>query len=202
MTYRSTLELYFHPLAFHVPSTGPPKPRPNAPISLHYTARHRPTNHPKDPPTTLRFFLQLLRATLHALPQCETPVPALLALISSGWDTATDVAAAEHRLALETRTAARIVADDRLAIESTLLLPKVRTKVRVAFELLATVGEDLQVRTATEVRGWVVYGECYNEGFMRKFLGERVRGVAEGWGEAVREMRVALVAKGAKGQRK
>ncbi|TKA23265.1 hypothetical protein B0A50_07322 [Salinomyces thailandicus] len=201
MTYKSQLQLFFHPLAFQVSSQRSTQNRPNAPIGLQYIARDR-NDQPKKLMTTHRFFLQLLRASLHALPQCETKISDLLSLVSGGWDTATDVAESERRLSLETPTISRIVSDERLAIESTLLLPKVRTKVRVAFELLAAVGEGLQLSTTTEVKGWVVYGEKYNEGFMRKFVGERVRDVAEGWSEAVREMREALVAKGAKGIRK
>ncbi|KAI7502155.1 Spc7-domain-containing protein [Hortaea werneckii] len=201
MTYKSQLQLFFHPLAFHVPSQQMSKSRPNAPIGLQYIVQDR-NEQPKELTTTLRFFLQLIRASLHALPQCETRVPDLLSLVSGGWDTALEVAESERRLALETLTTSRIVSDERLAIEATLLLPKVRTKVRVAFELLAAIGEDMGLSTTTEITGLVVYGEKYNEGFMKKFVTERVHGVAEGWSESVREMREALIAKGAKGMRK
>ncbi|KAI7154795.1 Spc7-domain-containing protein [Hortaea werneckii] len=201
MTYKSQLQLFFHPLAFHAPSQQGSQSRPNAPIGLQYIVQDR-NEQPKELTTTLRFFLQLIRASLHALPQCETRVPDLLSLVSGGWDTALEVAESERRLALETLTTSRIVSDERLAIEATLLLPKVRTKVRVAFELLAAIGEDMGLSTTTEITGLVVYGEKYNEGFMKKFITERVHGVAEGWSESVREMREALIAKGAKGMRK
>ena len=150
----------------------------------------------------MRFFLQLLRASLHAIPQCSTPVSDLLALVSNGWNTALSVAEAERRLDLESVTDSRIVSDERLSIESTILLPKVRTKVRVTFELLAAVGNGMELSTTTEARAWVVYGETYDEKNMTKFVNERTGDVADGWGNAVREMKAKLVAKGVKGVRK
>ncbi|KAK4547141.1 hypothetical protein LTR36_001362 [Oleoguttula mirabilis] len=200
MTYKSQLQLFFHPAAFQVPSQSA-QSRPNAPISLSYIAQDR-EQRPRELTTILRFFLQLLRASLHALPQCSTPVGDLLALVSNGWDTALSVAESERRLCIESMTEARIVSDERLAVESTFLLPKVRTKVRVAFELLAAVGEGMELSTTTEARAWVVYGEKYNEDNMTKFVTERISDVADGWSNAVREMREKLVAKGAKGMRK
>jgi len=189
-----------HPLAFLVPSQSA-KSRPNAPISLQYITQDR-DQRPKELTTTLRFFLQLLRASLHALPQCATRVADLLGLVSNGWDTAQSVAEAERRLSIESMTDARIVSDERLAIECTVLLPKVRTKFRVAFELLAAVGEGMEISSTTEARAWVVYGEKYNEDVMTKFVTDRISDVADGWSDAVREMREKLVAKGAKGMRK
>lgn len=61
MTYKSSLQLFFHPSAFRNPGQEASN-RPNAPIGLTYTGTTQPL------PTTLRFFLQLLRASLHALP--------------------------------------------------------------------------------------------------------------------------------------
>lgn len=200
MTYKSQLQLFFHPAAFEVPSQSA-KSRPNAPISLQYIAQDR-EQRPKELTTTLRFFLQLLRASLQALPQCTTGVADLLNLVSNGWSTAISVAEAERKLSIESMADSRIVSDERLAIESTLLLPKVRTKVRVAFEILAAVGEGLQLSTTTEARAWVVYGEQYNEENMTKFVRERVERVAEGWSGAVREIREKLVVTGKKGFRK
>ncbi|KAK5700604.1 hypothetical protein LTR97_005121 [Elasticomyces elasticus] len=200
MSYRSQLQLFFHPAAFHVQSQSA-KSRPNATISLVYIAQDR-NQQPKELTTTLRFFLQLLRANLQALPQSSTRVPDLLGLVSSGWDTALKIAEAERRLNIETLTTSRIVSDERLAVESTVLLPAVRTKVRVSYELLAAVGEGMQLSTTLEAAARVVYGEQYNEAKMTKFVNERVGDVAEGWSGAVREMREKLIATGAKGFRK
>ncbi|KAK5130779.1 hypothetical protein LTR08_001669 [Meristemomyces frigidus] len=200
MAYKSQLQLFFHPAAFQGASRSA-KSRSNATISLTYIAQDR-DQRPRELTTTLRFFLQLLRASLHALPQSTTPVSDLLALVSNGWDTAFSVAEAERRLGIESMTDSRIISDERLAVESTILLPKVRTKVRVAFELLAAVGQGMELSTTTEAKAWVVYGEKYNEENMTKFVNERTGDVAEGWSDAVREMKGKLVAKGAKGIRK
>lgn len=200
MSYKSQLQLFFHPASFQI-ANQPATSRPNAPISLSYIAQDR-EQRPRELTTTLRFFLQLLRASLHALPQSTTSIADLLALVSKGWTTALAVAESERRLDIESMTDARIVSDERLAIECTILLPKVRTKVRVAFELLAAVGEGMELSSTTEARAWVVYGEKYNEENMSKFVRERIGDEGKGWCDAVREMRSKLVAKGAKGVRK
>ena len=64
MTYKSSLQLYFHPSAFFTTSTTMTQPsnRSNASIGLTYINATQPLS------TTLRFFLQLLRASLQALP--------------------------------------------------------------------------------------------------------------------------------------
>ena len=119
--------------------------------------------------------------------------------MSKGWDTALEVAEAERRLNIEGITDARIVSDERIAITSTILLPKVRTKVRVAFEILAAVGaEDDELSTTVSVAVKVVYGEAYNEKKMSEFVEKAISGF-EGWDGAVRALREKLIARGPKG---
>ena len=194
MTYKSQLQLFFHPGAFLQHAQGTTS-HPNAPISLTYTGGQDGLG------TTLRFFLQLLRASLQALPQCSTDVADLLGLVSNGWDTATSVAEAERRLDLEVMTDARIVSDERLAIVSTILLPKVKTKVRVAFEVVAAVGigESMELSTTVEPFVKVVYGEPYNETKMTEFVQAEIGDSLDGWSAVVRQLRGKLVARGAKG---
>jgi kinetochore protein Spc7/SPC105 len=205
MAYKNQLQLFFHPAAFAIPSQQARKSRPNAPISLSYTARNPHNDQPKELGTTTRFFLQLLRANLQALPQCETSVKDMLNFISSGWESATAVAEAERRLSLEALTTSRIVSDERLAIESSLLLSRTRTKVRVVFELAAAVGDGeqgLELGTTVDVKADVIYGEALNAAKMTRCVVESVASVADGWAEGVRELRGRLVAGGAKGFRK
>jgi kinetochore protein Spc7/SPC105 len=197
MTYKSQLKLFFHPLAFQS-GDSPAQRGQNSAISLSYTGS-QPLG------TTLRFFLQLLRASLHALPQFSTRVAELLGLVAKGWDTAILIADAERRLNLEAMTESRIVSDERLTISSTLLLPKVRTKVRVAFEISAAMGEEsegLEVATTVEPSVTVVYGEQYHEKKMTEFIATETGGGFEGWEGAVRELRERLIARGAKGMKK
>jgi kinetochore protein Spc7/SPC105 len=194
MTYKSQLKLFFHPLAFQTGGQS----RQNSSISLTYTGS-------QNLGTTLRFFLQLLRASLHALPQFSTRVADLLSLVAKGWDTATLIADAEKRLNMEVMTESRIVSDERLAISSTLLLPKVRTKVRVSFDIAAAVtedGEGLELSTTVEPSVKVVYGEQYHEKNMTDFVAKEIVGGFEGWEDVVRELRERLIARGAKGEKK
>lgn len=190
MTYKSSLQLFFHPSAFRNPSQDADS-RPNAPIGLTYTGSNQPL------PTTIRFFLQVLRASLHALPQSATKVSSLLHFISSGWDTALSVAESERRLAIEGLTDTRIVSDERLSVSSFILLPKLRTKVRVSFDVLAAIGEELALSESVEVDAKVVYGEALNEKKLREVLQGSVGGGVEGWDGAVREVRQLLLSKGA-----
>lgn len=196
MTYKSELQLFFHPKAFQQSSIDEDE-RPNAPIRLLYIAdSKRPLT------TTLRFFLQFLQATLHALPQCTTKISSLLALVSNGWTTACSIAESERRLNIETLTDAKIVSDERLAIESTILLPDVRTKVRATFAVEASVSPDLQMRCGVDAKVLVVYGEQYNEKNMSEFLRGLVGEGIGGWDRALRALREKLIARGAKGVRK
>jgi kinetochore protein Spc7/SPC105 len=201
MQYKSQLQLFLHPNAFITASNQPPTIRPNSPISLTYIARHRDQK-PKELTTTLRFFLQLLRASLHALPQCTTSTKDLLHLISTGWGTALTVAESERRLNIECPTESRIISDERLAIESTLLLPKVRTKIRTCFEIFANVTEALEMDTNVNVATKVVYGEPYDEKKMTGAVGKVVGGGLEGWAEALRDLKGRLVKQGGKGMRR
>lgn len=192
MTYKSQLQLFFHPASFNTDNTVS-----NSPISLTYTGPHAN----QQLGTTLRFFLQLLRASLQALPQSTTRVQDLLGLVSSGWDTALEIQEAERRLNLEGPTEARIVSDERLAISASILLTKVRTKVRVNFEVVAAVGEG-ELSTSIEAGAGLVYGEEFNEKKMTEFVEKEISEGFEGWDTAVRQLREKLVVRGAKGLKK
>ena len=98
-----------------------------------------------------------------------------------------------------------ILSDERLAIDISILLPKVETKVKVGVQLTATLSdpevEDLDIKNEIDVDAKVVYGEPYNEKNMSEFVGKRVRGQGfEGWDEIIRELRMRLVATGRKGR--
>lgn len=191
MTYKSSLQLFFHPSAFRNRGQEA-SARPNAPIGLTYTGTTQPL------PTTIRFFLQLLRASLHALPQCTTKVSSLLHFVSSGWTTALAVAESERRLAIEGLTETRIVSDERLSIASLILLPKTKTKVRISFDILAAIGEGLALSESVEVDVRVVYGETLNEKKLKEVLQGNISGGVDGWEGAVREVKAMLLSKSAK----
>jgi kinetochore protein Spc7/SPC105 len=203
MTYKSQLQLLFHPAAFQQGSdvTAPEQAESlNAPIRLTYVgdeAHSRGTL-----TTTRRFFVQLLQATCQGLPQCRTRISDLLSLISTGWDTAETIAESERRLHIETPTTAKIVSDEQLDVESNILLTKVRTKVRVSFAIKPSLAADLQWSFSIKPQVTVVYGEEYDEKNMTKFLRAHDGDAMDGWDEAVRKLREKLVARGPKGSRK
>ncbi|KAL1616460.1 hypothetical protein SLS54_008362 [Diplodia seriata] len=217
MTYRNDLQLFFHPDAFapHAAAAAAADPSSSAsspsgrPISLTYIG---------DAPlsTTKRFFLQVLRATLHSLPQASTRAAHLLAHVARGWDACRAVAADARRLALAHAVDEAILSDERLAVSAAVLLPQVQSKVAVSFEIAVDTyntndgdeGRDLAqgLRTRVNVRAQAVYGEAYKEAKMAAFLqqcvGEEVRvGGRPGWGEAVGDLRERLVARGRKAGR-
>ncbi|EME48503.1 hypothetical protein DOTSEDRAFT_141595 [Dothistroma septosporum NZE10] len=195
MTYRSQLQLFFHPKAFNI--NGESSERPNAAIHLTYVASGK-----KPLTTTLRFFLQLFQATLHALPQSSTKLSDVLTLVSGGWDKAMGIAESERRLNLEALTTPRILSDEQLAIEADVLLVKVKTKVRASFALRAGVGADMKLSVKAEPTVAVIYGEQYNEKNMTEFVKNAIGDEVEGWDVAVRGMKEKLIARGAKGARK
>jgi len=201
MTYRSQLRLFFDTAAFAQDSARSPGKRDNKPISLTYIAdadEHRPS-----PLTTeKRFFLQLMRVQLQCLVQRETKIKDLLAFVSKGWDSASDVSETLRRLAIENMVETSILSDERLGVKTVLLLPKVQTKVHLSFEIAASTGSEdkgLRLKTAVDVAGKVVYGEQYKEGKMGEFLKARVGEGMQGAEGAVRDLKARLVATGRKG---
>ncbi|GAB7353697.1 hypothetical protein MBLNU459_g4101t1 [Dothideomycetes sp. NU459] len=203
MTYCNSLQLFFDTSTFASPSSSQSTPikKENAPISLTYIAAST------SPLTTdKRFFLQLMRAQLQCLDQAKTSVKHLLRFVSSGWDVTVRVAEAIRKLSIDFPVETQILSDERLGIDVSMLLPKVETRVLIAFEIAAAVeigGKDgsFRVGTGVGVKGSVVYGEQYNERNMGEFIGKRIAGHNfGGWDEAVRELRLRLVATGRKGR--
>jgi kinetochore protein Spc7/SPC105 len=153
--------------------------------------------------TTKRFFLQLLRAHLHSIAQCQTPISSLLQVISSGWNMALSVSEAVRVLNLSCMTNEVILSDERMAVDTMLLLPTLQTKVRARFEVAATAVENT-LESNVKVDATVVYGERYDEAKMGEFLttfaGARI-GKIEGmgkWAEGVEDLRVRLIRRGRK----
>lgn len=203
MTYKSQVQLFFHPTAFRSSSddSDHEQDKPNAPIGLTLAANRKSTDSSLS--TTLRFFLQLLQATLQGLPQHTTKIADLLHLVSTGWDLAEAIAESERRLDLVTPTEARIVGDERLDIAASILLARVRSKVRAVFELGVVLGAaDLRWSVVVRPRVAVVYGEDYHEKNMTEFLRANGGDGTDGWDVAVRKLTDKLIARGAKGARK
>jgi len=203
LTYLTDLELFFHLSSFQSSSETE---QPNAPISLSYVGDEERTSNlkPRSLTTTKRFFLQLLRAHLHSIPQYQTPIASLLNVISSGWNAALALSEAVRVLNLSCMNDEVILSDERMAVDTMLLLPTLQTKVKARFEIAASpVGEAME--TNVQVQAQVVYGERYDEAKMGEFLtgfaGGPI-GSIEGmgrWAEGIEDLRVRLIRRGRKG---
>ena len=196
MTYSQTLQLYFTPTAFL--GSGEEDARiGNSPISLTYIAdinEHRP-----QPLTTeRRFFLQIMRVQLQCLQQGEARIKDLLDFISSSWAKACVIAEDARSLGLHYITEATILADEVLAIRSSILLRVMKTKVDVEFKVTAhsrdgVIGINVGVRPTAKV----IYGENLKEKKMCEFLEQKTSGRdAQTWIQAVRELEERLITRG------
>ena len=200
MSYNNDLELYFQPWAF---ATG--KDTSNASISLTYIGDSA-TPHSRPLTTSKRFFLQLIRAHLHCIPQSQTRIAELLFLIKSGWTTALSVAEGVRWLEHNYMTDQCILSDERMAITANMLLPTLQTKVRCTFEIGVSLGSSI-VETWVEPSAEIVYGEKYKaekmRDFLRDFCGDKVRNEEDMmlWADAVLDLAGRLKATGRKGER-
>lgn len=198
MTHLNDLELYFQPSAFNTEANTP-----NASISLTYIG-DTATPHPRPLTTSKRFFLQLIRAHLHCIPQSQTRIAHLLTLVKNSWAAAISVSEGVRWLNMSYLTEETILSDERMAISSAMLLPPLQTKVQVTFDIGVSLGVE-GVETLVNPRAEVVYGEKYKEDkmgeFLRQFVGETIRvgGEMGIWADAVDDLAGRLTARGRKG---
>lgn len=203
MTHLSDLELYFQPQCF---ATNSPTPTPNGSISLAYIGDSAQP-HPRPLTTSKRFFLQLIRAQLHCIPQSSTSIAEVLALVKNGWATALAVAEGVKWLTHHFVTDELILSDERMGVTADMLLPTLQTKVRVAFEIGVALAEG-KVETEVGIKAEVVYGEKYGEekmgAFLRDFCGQAVKEERDMtvWADGMVDLKMRLRKTGRKGERK
>ena len=166
-------------------------------LSLAYTAKQQRSS---ELSTSQRFFLQLLRAHLHSLAPSKTHASSLLHVVASGWGMAR---AAEAQLTLLRRrggiTAEQIAGDEKLVINSAVLLPASQSKVNVTFVLNATTRGD-EVEAVVGASTACVYGKDFGSIDMNKILQKRtLRTLGEvgqstgDWAEGVEALKAWLV---------
>jgi len=200
VTHINDLELYFQPSAF---ATG--ADTPNASISLTYVGDSA-APHPRPLTTSKRFFLQLIRAHLHCIPQSQTRVAELLSLVKAGWAAALAVAEGVRWLDHTYITEEYILSDERMAISTNIVLPAVQTKVKITFEIGVSLGAS-GVETEVGARAELVYGEKYSQekmgAFLHDFCGTQVKDQKDMtvWAEAVHDLAARLKQTGVKGER-
>jgi kinetochore protein Spc7/SPC105 len=203
MTHLSDLELYFQPQCF---ATNSPTPTPNGSISLAYIGDSAQP-HPRPLTTSKRFFLQLIRAQLHCIPQSQTSIARILAIVKHGWTTALAVAEGVKWLEHNYVTEECILSDERMGVQADMLLPALQTKVRVSFEIGVKI-EEGDVQTEVGIKAEVVYGEKYGEekmgAFLRDFCGEVVKEERDMtcWADGMVDLAARLKKTGRKGERK
>jgi kinetochore protein Spc7/SPC105 len=201
MAHINDLELYFMPSAFATGSTTP-----NQSISLAYIGDSA-TPHPRPLTTSKRFFLQLIRAQLHCIPQSQTRISSLLTLVKNGWSTALAVAEGVRWLEHSYITEEFILSDERMAISANMLLPALQTKIKATFEVGVGLGKE-GVETHVSAKAEVVYGEKYGEekmgAFLKDFCGNEVKPLAgmSVWADAMLDLAARLRKTGRKGERK
>jgi kinetochore protein Spc7/SPC105 len=201
MTHLNDLELYFQPSAF---TTG--GNTPNLSISLAYVGDSA-TPHPRPLTTSKRFFLQLIRAHLHCIPQSQTHISDLLTVVRNGWAMALAVADGVRWLEHNYITEEFILSDERMGISANMLLPTLQTKVKVTFEVGVSLASD-GVQTDVTTRAEIVYGEKYGEekmgAFLRDFCGSEVKKIDDMavWADGMCDLAARLRKTGRKGERK
>jgi kinetochore protein Spc7/SPC105 len=157
--------------------------------------------------TAKRFFLQLLRAQVYAVPQCQTRVSELLRFIQQGWDLCHRVEEAVRGLEVTCVSNVFICGDEKLAIEANMLLNSLATKVRIRYELTISASLRSGLEASVQVRAKVVYGEKYDEPkmgeFLMQFVKQRVGSPEEvlDWAKGMEDLRGRLVRRGKKGIR-
>jgi kinetochore protein Spc7/SPC105 len=202
MTHLSDLELYFQPSYF---ATGK-STTPNGSVSLAYIGDSAQP-HPRPLTTSKRFFLQLIRAQLHCIPQAQSSIAEVLSLVKNSWTTALAVAEGVKWLEHSFVTEECILSDERMGVQADMLLPALQTKVRVNFEIGVAMSSG-NVETEVGIKADVVYGEKYGEekmgAFLRDFCGAEVKEERDMtcWADGMCDLKMRLRKTGRKGERK
>lgn len=170
--YRSQIELTFQPARF-ANATGPDSGMSNGPIKLSFCG--------SDITTTQRFFLQSLQAYLQAMPQRSTLIASMLQTIGEGWTASVDIGKSEQSLRIEGHIETSIKSDECLALTTTILLPRIRTKVRVIFLASVMIDDDLSIDISTTGDIQVVYGKVPKLDSIKDSLSSYARQGADTW---------------------
>ncbi|KAL9061103.1 MAG: hypothetical protein Q9162_000248 [Coniocarpon cinnabarinum] len=138
-----------------------------------------------EPSTTQRFFLQLVRAHLHSLTPTETSASSLLRVVASGWELAQLIENETKHLKRRCGiTIEQIAGDEKMILDTTILLPASESKVKVTFAIVAAASGDM-VDAGVGVATRVAYGREYEKAEMDTLMQRRVgKGVRDVDGRA------------------
>ncbi|KAI9783011.1 MAG: hypothetical protein M1816_001625 [Peltula sp. TS41687] len=119
------------------------------------------------------FVQSMNKQLVHKQPREPAGIAKLLTFVNESWGKA-GVLAEEYRLLnLHFPTEVRRSPEDGLTIKSTLLLPSLRTKLQLAFEV-SLFGEESPDVVRVSPRVAIVYGEYLDPSKMQEFLARRV----------------------------
>ncbi|OIW24095.1 Spc7-domain-containing protein [Coniochaeta ligniaria NRRL 30616] len=198
LTYRREIELVLDISSFQ------PGNKPNSRVDLWYIAdkhEYRPV-----PATVEReFFLQCIRDQVRGLPQSQTKISRVLAVVSAAWDMGRGVADHVRLLNVQFPTTVSKTSDSEICVRSSLVLVPLASKVEVVLSLRQRMAETGDVEVEIVPRAEVVYGETFKTDKVAEFLagriGTRVKGwqeKGESWLDVVAELHGRLVARGRK----
>ncbi|KAI9797691.1 MAG: hypothetical protein M1833_005352 [Piccolia ochrophora] len=203
-TFRKELQLVFDVTSFNS-NDGASKPSiGNLPVEISYIGHAREVNPVAFTPEK-QYFVQAIRNQLLNLEQNTIKMKDFMAFVSSSWTIAGVVTEEMRQLCLHYPTLAAINDNSTLSVRSTLLLPKVATKVKVSFEIESNFARS-DSPIAVTANAIVAYGERYNQVKMVEFLngsvsqGIRAQESEErgSWRKAVQGLEERLIARGKK----
>lgn len=196
MTYQREIELVFDISAF-----SPGSPPSDSRIDLWYIAANR--DHDPLPPSPEKdFFVQCIRDHVRGMTLSQTKIRDMLSVISGAWKMANHVAANVRLVNCTFPTKVARTSDSSIAIQSTLLLIPLETKVEITLALHGRHTQGgLQVSVAPQAR--VIYGEQFKSDKLTEYLTTRigtsvVTEGAEPWSDVIVELRERLLGRGRK----
>ena len=168
LRYRNQLQLLFYPSAFQPKSDGRRRSGrksrsvsgPTAPISLTYNPDEDDDEAPKELPTELRFFLQLIQSQLHAstmMPKGSLTCQTVLQTVSKGWPLAQKVANEIATLGAAGIVKTSILSDEKL-VAKLMLMQQDRSRIDIEFVLTVLPLNDGEISTSISVIATPVYG--------------------------------------------
>ena len=202
LTHGKDIHVTFQPSSWITESNAPASNLENSTVDLQCTASNFSSSAIK------QFFFSFLSTKAKSLVQHETRASNLLSLIRSGWDLCQRLEAAAHSLELGGLTDATVISEEKVALDTTLYLSMLETKIRIRYGISVLVTDAFDVQARVKVIAKVVYGEKYDEPKMMEFLSQYVEDLQvtdlEGvrkWAAGVEDLRGRLIRRGRKNVR-
>lgn len=205
MSFRREIELVFDVASFMGSHSTHTRSASNSRIDLWYIAANRERD-PQPSTPEKEFFVQAIRDYVRSLDQASTKISTLLRTVAAAWIKAGTVTNDIRVLNCTFPTGATRTGDASLAVEVTLLLAPLQTKVVLVLGLHANhTAAGLQVGLVPQAK--VIYGEHFKVDNVCEYLstrmGDRILSKEENlerepWSDIVVELHERLLARGRK----